>query len=81
MNLKTKLKQIYALAAVVAPCSPVAAGLYPRALRRLRISNKIKPARRRPATAAIIIIIGNQLNPFLGGGGTSILSPAIASAV
>ncbi len=60
---KTRLKHIYAL---VAAGSVVAAGLYPLA-RRFRIIITIKPIRRRAATDAAIIIISNQLNPFLGG--------------
>jgi len=70
---KQILKHIYALVAV----SVVAAGLYP--LRRFRITNIIKPIRRRAPIDAAIIIIGNQLNPFLGGNGTSVASPLTAS--
>jgi len=74
----TKLKQIYALAAGAVPCSEVAVALYPA--RRFRRINIIKPISKRPPTAAIIIIIGNQPNPFLAGGaGLSVPSIAPAS--
>lgn len=61
--------------------SDVAVGLYPAAARRFRTINIIKPMRRIPAIAAIIMIIGNQLKPFLAGGGisvTSVPTPSVA---
>lgn len=72
----TKLKQIYARAGGAVPCSEVAAALYPEA-RRFRTINTIKPISKRPATAAIIIIIGSQPNPFLVVDG--LVVPSVAS--
>lgn len=70
-----KLKHIYALAVVLAACSEVAAWLYPRPLLRFRIIKIIKPMRRSANIAAPIIIIGNQLNPFLAG--ATVAAPSV----